>query len=150
MRERFQVGHPADIKGFTQVGHSALSGDGDGRQVIRKGDALYVGHFGPSRLGTSILDVSNPSEPGLSVSLGPPVGAYTHRVKIANGLLIVNHEALRWTGPFSPAPRCRSTPVLGQEDVDAMIGPTHSPSSADGSGSLPLCPCEELMFADEY
>ncbi len=53
--------HPADISGFRQLGQSDLGGYGDGMQVMRSGDALYVAHFGPSGMVTSILYVSAPN-----------------------------------------------------------------------------------------
>ena len=45
---------------FSVVSHSDLGGCGDGMQVLRHGDALYVGHYGKSGMGTSVLDVSRP------------------------------------------------------------------------------------------
>jgi len=93
------MGHPPDISGFSQVGHSGLGGYGDGMQVMRQGDALLVGHFGPSGMGTSILDVSDPAEPGLVGQMPAPEGAHTHKVQIADDLLLVNHEAFRGGRP---------------------------------------------------
>lgn len=89
------MGHPADIKGFVELGRSDLGGFGDGMQVMRHHDALYVGHFGPSRMGTTILDVSDLSDPGIVRQIPAPDGAHTHKVQIADGLLLVNHEAFR-------------------------------------------------------
>jgi hypothetical protein len=93
------VGHPADISGLSQIGHSDLAGFGDGMQVMRKGDALFVGHFGPSGMGTSILDVTDPTEPALVRQLPAPEGAHTHKVQVADDLLLVNHEAFRGGRP---------------------------------------------------
>jgi hypothetical protein len=87
--------HPADIRGFRQVGHSDLGGFGDGMQVMRSGDTLYVGHFGPSKMGTSILDVSDVANPRLVHQMGAPEGGHTHKVQVADGLLLTNHEAFR-------------------------------------------------------
>ncbi len=68
-------------------------------QVMREGDALYVGHFGPSRMGTSILDISDPTQPRLVRQWPAPEGAHTHKVQVADGLLLVNHEAFRGGEP---------------------------------------------------
>lgn len=87
--------HPADIRGFRQVGHNDLGGFGDGMQVMRSGDALYVGHFGPSKMGTSILDVSDVANPRLVHQMRAPDGGHTHKVQVADGLLLTNHEAFR-------------------------------------------------------
>ena len=64
-------------------------------QLLREGDALYVGHFGPSGMGTSILDVSDPSAPRLVDQLPAPPGTHTHKVQVADGLLLVNEEQFR-------------------------------------------------------
>lgn len=93
------MGHPPDISGFSQVGHSDLAGFGDGMQVMGHGDALFVGHLGPSGMGTSILDVSDPARPGIVRQIPAPEGAHTHKVQVADGLLLVNHEAFRGGRP---------------------------------------------------
>ncbi len=87
--------HPSDISGFRQLGQSTLGGYGDGMQVMRTGNALYVAHFGPSGMGTSVLDVSDPADPGLVLQMRAPDGAHTHKVQLADGLLLTNHEAFR-------------------------------------------------------
>jgi len=87
--------HGADIDGFVLVGHSDLGAHGDGMQVMRSGDAAYVGHFGPSGMGTSILDVSDPARAKVVRQFPAPAGAHTHKVQIADGLLLTNHEAFR-------------------------------------------------------
>ncbi|MEP6813086.1 MAG: hypothetical protein ABI990_08865 [Actinomycetota bacterium] len=89
------------MNGFTLVAHSDLGGYGDGMQVVRHREALYVGHSGPSGMGTSILDVSDPSTPTLVDQWRAPVGTHTHKVQVADGLLLVNEERFRgapeWT-----------------------------------------------------
>lgn len=87
--------------GLDLVGHCDLGGFGDGMQVMRSGDALYVGHFGPSGMGTSILDVSNPAAPRVARQLRAPGGTHTHKVQVADGLLLVNHEQFRGGDPYS-------------------------------------------------
>ena len=91
--------HPEDGAGFRLIGHSDLGGHGDGMQVMPNGDALYVGHFGPSGMGTSILDISDPSQPALVGQWPAPPGSHTHKVQVADGLLVVNHELFRSEGP---------------------------------------------------
>ena len=87
--------HAADIGGFHQLGQSTLGGYGDGMQVMRTRDALYVAHFGPSGMGTSVLDVSDPTDPGLVLQMKAPEGSHTHKVQLVDGLLLTNHEAFR-------------------------------------------------------
>ena len=93
------MAHREDIEGFALVGHSDLNGFGDGMQVMRHGDALYVGHFGTSGIGTTILDVSDPSDPRVALQWGAPSGSHTHKVQVAEGLLLINHELFRSEGP---------------------------------------------------
>jgi hypothetical protein len=77
------------------IAHHDLGGFGDGMQVLREGDALYVAHFGITGMGTSVLDVSDPSAPRLVEQWRAPGGTHTHKVQVANGLLLVNEEQFR-------------------------------------------------------
>jgi hypothetical protein len=91
--------HVEDNDGFRLIGESDLAGYGDGMQVMPFGDALYVGHFGTSGMGTTILDVSDPAAPVVVRQWMAPAGSHTHKVQIADGLLLVNHELFRSEGP---------------------------------------------------
>jgi hypothetical protein len=82
-------------RGLNLLAHSDLAGFGDGMQVMREGDALYVGHFGITGMGTSILDVSDPATPRLVDQWRAPPGTHTHKVQVADGLLLVNEERFR-------------------------------------------------------
>lgn len=90
-----------DVRGIRTVSRHDLGGYGDGMQVLREGDAVYVGHFGPSGAGTSILDVSDPAAPRLVRQWMAPHGTHTHKVQVADGLLLVNHEQFRGGDPYS-------------------------------------------------
>jgi len=87
---------PMEASGLTQVGHHDLGGHGDGMQVLRHGDALYVGHHGPSGMGTSILDASDPTDLRVVRQWAAPPGTHTHKVQVGDGLLLVNHEQFPW------------------------------------------------------
>jgi hypothetical protein len=87
--------------GLRLVGHSDLRGCGDGMQVMRHGDALYVGHFGISGIGTTILDVADPTHPRVVDQWPAPHGSHTHKVQVADGLLLVNQEQFRGGDPFT-------------------------------------------------
>lgn len=90
-----------DCAGLRTIGHHQLDGNGDGMQVLQHGDALYVGHFGPSGMGTSVLDISDRTAPRLVRQWPSPAGSHTHKVQVADGLLLVNHEQFRGGDPYS-------------------------------------------------
>ncbi len=90
-----------EARGLRGIGHSDLGGYGDGMQVQKDGDALYVGHFGVSGAGTSILDASDPGDLRLVTQWMAPHGSHTHKVQVADGLLLVNHERFRGGEPWS-------------------------------------------------
>lgn len=88
----------ASAHGLELIGQHDLAGRGDGMQVMRHGDALYVGHTGTTGAGTSILDVSAPDRPELVAQWDTPANTHTHKVQVADGLLLVNHERF----PYRP------------------------------------------------
>jgi hypothetical protein len=94
----------ASSRGLQQIAHHDLGGRGDGMQVMRHGDALYVGHHGTTGAGTSILDVSDPQQPVLVDQWPAPRGQHTHKVQVADGLLLVNHETFPITSPYDGDP----------------------------------------------
>jgi hypothetical protein len=83
------------------VAHSDLDGHGDGMQIMRHNDALYVGHHGPSGMGTSVLDVSDVTNPMLVRQIPAPKGSHNHKVQVADGLLLVNEEMFQGSDEFS-------------------------------------------------
>jgi hypothetical protein len=83
------------------IGHSDLGGCGDGMQVMKVGDALYVGHLGTSGMGTSILDVSDPTKPELIKQIQASAGSHSHKVQTAGGLLLVNEERFQGSKSFN-------------------------------------------------
>lgn len=91
----------ADASGLRTIGHSDLCGYGDGMQVSCVGDVLYVGHFGPTGMGTSVLDVSDPSAPVVVEQWPSPTGTHTHKVQVGDGLLLVNQERFRGGDPYA-------------------------------------------------
>ena len=94
----------ASASGLRLLAQHDLAGRGDGMQVLREGDALYVGHNGTTGAGTSILDVSAPAHPRLVAQWDAPAHTHTHKVQVGDGLLLTNHEGfpLRPPGPQGP------------------------------------------------
>ena len=79
------------------VGHIDCAGGG---QVWVEGTTLYVGHM-RNPTGTSIYDVADPAHPKLLSRLNLPPGWHSHKVRVANDIMIVNHERL---GDPNPEP----------------------------------------------
>ena len=99
------VPRPGTAAGLRLLAQHGLGGYGDGMQVLREGDTLYVGHTGSTGMGTSILDVADPARPGLVTQWPAPAHTHTHKVQVADGLLLVNHEKFPYrasaAGPYS-------------------------------------------------
>src|SRR5258707_2500881 len=91
----------ASATGLDFVAHDALGGAGDGMQVIRQADAVYGGHAGTSGMGTSILDATDPLRPELVTQWPAPPRSHTHKVQVADGLLLVNHEKFPYRAAYT-------------------------------------------------
>jgi hypothetical protein len=78
--------------GLELVGHTDLDGRGDGMQVMRSGEVLYVGHMGDFGVGTSVVDIADPTRPKVLRQIPVPKGTHSHKVQLADGLLLANHE----------------------------------------------------------
>ena len=81
-----------DARGLQLIGYSDLDGKGDGMQIMRNGDVLYVGHMGDFGVGTSVVDVSDLRRPRVIAQLPAPARAHAHKTQYADGLLLVNNE----------------------------------------------------------
>jgi hypothetical protein len=89
MRER---GQASEQRGLELVGHTDLAGRGDGMQIMRSGDLVYVGHMGDFGVATSVVDVADPEHPRVVLQIPVPKGTHSHKVQLADGLLLANHE----------------------------------------------------------
>ncbi len=69
-----------------------------GGQVWWDKNTLYVSHMRPPD-GTSIYDVADPRNPKLIAKLDLPLGWHSHKVRAANGLMVVNYEKFREGAP---------------------------------------------------
>ena len=65
-----------------------------GGQVVVDGDHAYVGHMDPPH-GTSVVDVSDPRHPRIVADFDIPAGLHSHKVRVANDLMVVNRELHR-------------------------------------------------------
>jgi len=76
------------------LGHIECLGGG---QVWVEGTTLYVGHMRDTG-GTSIYDVSDPRAPRQMSHIPVPEGWHSHKVRVSNSIMIVNHEKLGTAG----------------------------------------------------
>ena len=74
-----------DARNVRLVAQTDLNGHGDGCQVCAVDGFAYVGHMGESRVGTSILDVSDPADPLLVCQLTTAPGTHSHKVQVVDG-----------------------------------------------------------------
>jgi hypothetical protein len=74
-----------------RLGHLDLAGAG---QVTISDGYAFVGHIpNPDRLGTSILDVSDPRNPRVVAAVTlDDAGSHSHKVRVAGDIMVVNHE----------------------------------------------------------
>ena len=69
-----------------------------GGQVVLEGDRAYIGHMDAPH-GTSVVDVSDPKHPRITASVDIPPGLHSHKVRVANGIMLVNRERTRGDMP---------------------------------------------------
>jgi len=74
------------------VGHTDLNGHGGGMQIMVSNSTMYVGHI-PTGVGTSIVDVSDPTTPRVVKQIQTPAHTRCHKVQTAGNILMVNYEA---------------------------------------------------------
>lgn len=68
-----------------------------GGQVWVEGTTLYIGHMrDPS--GTTIVDVADPRAPKVIARIDVPPGWHSHKVRVSDGIMVVNHEKLGQQG----------------------------------------------------
>src|SRR5215471_8159362 len=90
----------AEALNMRQVGQTNLDGHGDCMHVNLKDGFAFVAHMGESRVGTSVVDVTDPSRPRVVVQLETPQGTHSHKVQVVGDVLLVNYER----SPFEPQP----------------------------------------------
>jgi hypothetical protein len=79
----------ASAQGVRQVAWFDCPGGG---QVVVDGRVAYVAHMKAPH-GTTLVDVSDPRAPRQLAALELPAGVHSHKVRAANGLMLVNREA---------------------------------------------------------
>lgn len=80
----------ADSHRTRRIAHIDCPGGG---QVWVDGTTLYIGHMRhPS--GTTIVDVADPRRPRERARIELPEGWHSHKVRAADGVMLVNHERI--------------------------------------------------------
>ncbi|MGH8637208.1 MAG: hypothetical protein ACREUZ_08765, partial [Burkholderiales bacterium] len=111
---------------ITRLSHLDLPGAG---QVYVAGQYAYVGHItNKERLGTSIVDVSDPRKPKLlsQIFLDDP-DSHSHKARVIGDVMIVNHER----NASGIGRKADELPKL-RKDLQAELGraPTHAELAA--------------------
>ena len=126
--------HTALTRNVRRLGHLDLPGAG---QVTIAGSHAFVGHIpNPDRLGTSILDVSDPRSPRLvaTITLDDPE-SHSHKARVSGDLLIVNHERnmsrIGRRAEQLPAARRELAERLGREPTQEEIAARMSVTADD-------------------
>src|SRR2546428_5915509 len=82
-------GNGTGARGVKQVGYFDCPGGG---QVVVDGRVAFIAHMKAPH-GTTLVDVSDPAKPRQLASIEVPPGTHSHKVRAANGLMLVNREA---------------------------------------------------------
>src|SRR5262245_17461792 len=83
---------PAEAWNVRLVGQTDLNGHGDCMHGNLKHSFAFVAHMGESRVGTSVVDISDPRQPRVVTQLETPPGTHSHKVQIVDDILLVNYE----------------------------------------------------------
>jgi hypothetical protein len=78
----------SSAKGLRQVGYFDCPGGG---QIVVAGTTAFIGHM-RAPAGTSIVDIADPAHPRLKARLEMPPGTHSHKVRVDNGLMLINRE----------------------------------------------------------
>lgn len=82
----------AAARNMSIIGHCNLNGAGDGMHINVQDGYAYIGHMGESRVGTSVVDVSDPRSPRVVAQIETPEGTHSHKVQVHENILVVNYE----------------------------------------------------------
>ncbi|HZQ37136.1 MAG TPA: hypothetical protein VFD32_14495 [Dehalococcoidia bacterium] len=81
-----------DALNMRLIGHNDMGGRGDCMHVNVVDGYAFVGHMGENGIGTSILDVRDPTAPRLATQIPVPAHTHSHKVQVVDGVMLVNYE----------------------------------------------------------
>jgi hypothetical protein len=81
--------------GIREVAWLDIAGGG---QIVVDGNHAYIGHMDAPH-GTSVVDVTDPANPRIVASIDIPAGLHSHKVRVVNGIMVVNRERTRGEMP---------------------------------------------------
>ena len=114
--------------GVREVGYFDCDGGG---QIVVDGNSAYIGHVNGTT-GTTIVDVSDPKKPRHLANVPTAPGIHAHKVRVANGLMLVNREH----------PPRRKGPPLTPEELAEPVGlgiyDVSDPAQAEGDHHVAL------------
>jgi hypothetical protein len=79
-----------NARNTTLVAHIDTPGSG---QAWVDGTTLYIGHMNAPH-GTTVIDVADPRSPRVLATIDIPEGYHSHKVRVANDTMLVNHEQI--------------------------------------------------------
>jgi hypothetical protein len=95
-------------KGVREVGYFDCDGGG---QIVVDGNYAFIVHVNGTT-GTTIVDVGDPKNPRQVANIPTAPGIHAHKVRAANGLMLVNREH----------PPRRKGPALTAEELSQPVG----------------------------
>jgi hypothetical protein len=78
----------AESEGVRRIAWLDCAGGG---QVVVEGNYAFIGHMKAPH-GTSVIDVEDPRHPRIIAEIDIPAGLHSHKVRVADGVMIVNRE----------------------------------------------------------
>jgi hypothetical protein len=98
------------------IAHHDLNGCGDGMQLIKVGDYVYVAHVGSSDKALTILDCADVENPQVVRQLSHPPNTHNHKVQIVGNTLIQNSEWISYLPPSGDTPPVCGVNVYNLDD----------------------------------
>src|SRR6185436_8812251 len=123
IRQGGGVGHAHAAPGRRMQPQSWFDCAGGGQVVVEKGIA-YVGNMRNPH-GTLIIDVSDPKHPRQLASVQMPTGTHSHKVRVADGIMLTNREILGAAAARGETPPEGFRGGLGIYDVSNPAKPRH-------------------------